>query len=296
MALAVLTTLTLAATTAAGEGKVLTTAEALALAQPAADHRIPYGPDPLQFGELRLPKGDGPFPVAIVLHGGCWLADYDLGYVAGLATAVAAEGIVTWSLEYRRVGDDGGGWPGTFLDVAAGADHLRALADRFPLDLDRAVAVGHSAGGHLALWLAARHRLPPGSPVTTGEPLTLLGVVGLAPIADLAAYASEEGCGAAVPGLLGGSPGEVRDRVALVSPVQLLPLGAPQHLLVGDADPIVPPALVRAYAEAALTAGDDVVVTVLPAAGHFEPVVPAGSVWPQVLEAVRALLEAPGRE
>ena len=285
------------ATTAAGEEeKVLTTAEALALPQPAADHRIHYGAAPLQLGELRLPEGDGPFPVAIVLHGGCWLADYDLGYVSALAAALAAEGVATWSLEYRRVGDDGGGWPGTFLDVAAGTDHLRALAGRFPLDLDRVVAVGHSAGGHLALWLAARQRFPADSPLTAGEPLPLLGVVGLAPIADLVAYASDDGCGAAVPGLLGGPPGELPDRVGLVSPVELLPLGTPQRLLVGDADLIVPPAHVQAYAEAARTAGDDVVVTVLPAAGHFEPTVPTGPAWPQVLEAVRALLESPDRE
>lgn len=272
---------------------MLTTAEALALPQPAADHRIPYGPDPLHVGELRLPAGDGPFPVAIVLHGGCWLADYDLGYVSGLAATLADEGIATWSLEYRRVGDDGGGWPGTFTDVAAGADHLRVLAERFPLDLGRVVAVGHSAGGHLALWLAARQRLPAGSPVTTGEPLPLVGVVGLAPIADLEAYASDTGCGAAVPGLLGGAPAAVPERVRLTSPIALVPLGLTQRLLVGAADPIVPPAHVQDYADAARKAGDDVAVTVLPAAGHFEPAVPTSPAWPAVLEAVRNLLNPP---
>ena len=278
------------------EGKMLTTAEALALPQPAADHRLAYGPGPLQFGELRLPAGAGPFPVAVVLHGGCWLAAYDLGYVAGLAGELAKEGIATWSVEYRRVGDEGGGWPGTFLDVAAGADHLRALAERFPLDLGRVVAVGHSAGGHLALWLGGRHRLPAESALAAGEPLALRGVVGLAPIADLAAYASDEGCGAAIPDLLGGAPAAVPERLRLASPIELLPLGIPQRLLVGSSDPIVPPAHVRAYAEAARKAGDDVTLLELPAAGHFEAVVPGTSAWPAVRAAVRGLLGLPRGE
>lgn len=274
----------------AGEGKMISTAEALALPQPAADHRLAYGPKPLQFGELRLPEGKGPFPVAIVLHGGCWLAAYDLGYVAGLAEELAQEGIATWSVEYRRVGDEGGGWPGTFHDVAAGADHVRALAERFPLDLGRVVALGHSAGGHLALWLAGRHRLPEGSALTAGEPLVLRGVVGLAPIADIAAYAADEGCGAAIPDLLGGAPATVPERLRLASPIELLPLGIPQRLLVGAADPIVPPAHVRAYVDAARRAGDEVTLIEIPAAGHFEAVVPGSAAWPVVREAVHGLL------
>lgn len=278
------------------EGKMLTTAEALALPQPAADHRLAYGPGPLQFGELRLPEGKGPFPVAIVLHGGCWLAAYDLGYVAGLASALAAEGIATWSVEYRRVGDEGGGWPGTFLDVAAGADHLRALAERFPLDLGRVVALGHSAGGHLALWLGGRRGLPAESALASGEPLALSGVVGLAPIADLAAFSSETGCGAAVPDLLGGAPGAVPERLRLASPIAMLPLGLPQRLLVGAADPVVPPAQVRAYAEAARKAGDEVTLVEIPAAGHFEAVVPGSAAWTAVREAVRGLLGSPHGE
>ena len=133
--------------------------DVLALPRPEAQHRIAYGPGPQQFGELRLPDGAGPHPVVIVVHGGCWLAEYDLGYMSSLAAALTADGVATWSIEYRRVGDDGGGWPGTFDDVGAAADHLREIAAEHELDLERVVAVGHSAGGHLALWLAARHGL-----------------------------------------------------------------------------------------------------------------------------------------
>jgi acetyl esterase/lipase len=289
--LALLTAMT-GATAVAGEGHVLTTAEALTLPQPPADHRIPYGPEPLQFGELRLPAGDGPFPVAIVLHGGCWLADYDLGYVSGLAAALAAEGIATWSLEYRRLGDKGGGWPGTFTDVAAGADHLRPLAERFPLDLARVVAVGHSAGGHLALWLAARAGLAEGDELRGKAPLPLRGVVALAGITDLAAYAAPTGCGSAVPGLLGGPPGEHPERLRRSSPIAMLPLGVPAVLVTAEHDPIVPSEQAASFAAAAVAAGDRVELREVAGAGHFELVNPAHRAFDQVRAAVLELLAA----
>ncbi len=276
-----------------GEPEVMTTAEAMAMPRPPADHRIAYGPDPLQFGELRLPDGPGPHPVAIVLHGGCWLAEYDLGYISGLANALADAGVATWSLEYRRVGDDGGGWPGTFLDVGRGADHLRSLAGEFGLDLGRVVTVGHSAGGHLALWLAARPRLAPDDELRGADPLPVDGVVALAAIADLAAYAAPDGCGAAVAPLLGGPPDKLAERVRRVSPIELVPLGVPQRLIVGARDPIVPPGHVRRYAEAAAASGDAVRVVVVPGAGHFEPTAPDREAFAEVREAVRSVLGLP---
>src|SRR5438132_9320670 len=119
--------------------------------------RIAYGPDRFQFGDLRLPSGSGPRPVAIVIHGGFWREKYDLEYIVPVCEALTAAGVVTWNLEYRRIGNAGGGWPGTFEDVAAGADHLHSLAHEFNLDLNRVIAIGHSAGGHLAFWLASRN-------------------------------------------------------------------------------------------------------------------------------------------
>jgi acetyl esterase/lipase len=149
------------------------------LPQPPADHRISYGPDPLHFGELRLPPGRGPHPVVIVVHGGCWFAEYDLHHLAAFSAALTKLGAATWSLEYRRIGNGGGAWPGTFQDVARGADYVRELAKKYPLDLKRVVIVGHSAGGQLALWLAARHRLPKESALYTPDPLRPSGGSGV---------------------------------------------------------------------------------------------------------------------
>jgi acetyl esterase/lipase len=159
----------------------------------AADHRLAYGQAVDQFGDLYLPSTPGPHPVAVLLHGGCWQAKYDLQPLGNLCHALRAGGLAVWSLEYRRLGA-GGGWPTTFQDVAAGSDFLRNLAPRFALDLSRVVAVGHSAGGHLALWLAGRHCLPPDSLLFGERPLQLAGVVALAGIPDLAAAAQWNIC------------------------------------------------------------------------------------------------------
>lgn len=273
------------------EPVLLTTAEVLRLPQPEPDVRIRYGPEPSQFGELRLASGPGPHPVAVIVHGGCWLAEYDLGYMSSLAEAIAEDGVATWSVEYRRIGEDGGGWPGTFLDVAAAADHVRVLAAAHDLDLTRVVAVGHSAGGHLALWLAARSGLGSDDPLRGSEPLPVRGVVSLAGIPDLAGYAAPEGCGAAVAGLLGGEPGGDPGRLQRASPIEMLPLGVRQTMIVGGRDTIVPAEQARRYAERARAAGDQVEIRAVEAAGHFELVVPASVAWPTVREAVLGMVE-----
>ena len=265
---------------------VMSAADALALPQPRADHVISYGEDPLQRGELRLPAGEGPHPVVVVIHGGCWLAEYDLGYISGLAAALAETGFATWSIEYRRVGDIGGGWPGTFADVAAATDFLRVIAADHDLDLDRVVTVGHSAGGHLALWLAGRRWLDIEDPLRGEMPLRIGGVVALAGIPDLAAYSSTTGCGAAVSELLDGDPGEVPDRVGRASPIELLPLGITQILVTGELDPIVPAGQARSYQQSARRMGDTVEIREIAGVGHFELVVAKQAAFDVVSEAV----------
>ena len=269
---------------------LMTSQDLLALPQPPADHTIAYGPAPQQVAELRLPKGPGPHPVVILVHGGCWQAPWGFDHVRSLAAALTAEGYATWSLEYRRLGDPGGGWPGTLEDVARGADHLREAARQHPLDLGRVVALGHSAGGQLALWLAARPRLPGSSPLHSAKPLRLRGVVSLAGITDLRAGAEGDVCGDAIPQLLGGPPRDQAGRLAQSSPIELVPLGVPVRLVCGAQDPIVPIDQARSYEAAAQKAGDTVAVEIVEGAGHYELVNPSSTAWPAVRDAVRDLL------
>ena len=283
-----------AALVEAGEpAQLMTTDEALALPRPAPDKVISYGSDALQFGELRVPDGDGPFPVVMVIHGGCWLAAYDLGYISGLADRLTGAGLATWSIEYRRVGDPGGGWPGTFADVGAAADALRRVGPKHRLDLDRVVVLGHSAGGHLALWLAARPMLDPSDPLRGDDPLRFRGVVALAGITDLAAYSSTEGCGSAVPGLLGGNPHDHPERLGRSSPVEMPRSGVSEVLVIGDRDPIVPRSQAERYVEK--RGGADVQVVEIEDAGHFELIDPAHRSWSSILRAVLTTLDIASR-
>lgn len=269
----------------------VTWSQILGLPLPPTELRIAYGEDSLAFGELRLPEGTGPHPVAVIIHGGCWRSEYDLKHITHVSAALTSKGIATWTLEYRRIGDAGGGWPGTFEDVARGTDFLRELARRHPLDLDRVVLVGHSAGGHLALWLAARPRLPRASVFASPDPLPVRGVVGLAAIGDLRAYAAGTAwCNASVPLLLGGTPAEVPERYAEASPIELLPLGVPVRLIQGTADTIVPIEQGSDFATRAKAAGDDARYVPIEGAGHFDLIAPTAAAWEQVEAAVVELL------
>ncbi len=271
----------------------LTVPDVLALPAGGPDFRIPYGSDPAQFADLRLPRGRGPHPVVVVIHGGCWLADYDLGTTAAMADALRGGGCATWHVEYRRLDMAGGGWPGTFLDIENGIDALRGLAGAHSLDLGRVVVTGHSAGGHLALWAAARHRVPKESGAWTPDPLRLAGAVSLAGIVDLRGFLDlqESSCGGAVvTRLLGGPPSEVPERYRAASPVEMLPLGIPQVVITGERDSIVPPSIAAGYAAAARTSGDPVEEIVVPDAAHFEIIAPGSRAWAVVERAVMRCL------
>lgn len=262
--------------------------------------RIAYGADSLQFGELRVPAAPGPHPVAIVVHGGCWLDQLEgldrravaLDNIRPVAAALAAEGIATWSIEYRRVGHPGGGWPGTFADVAAAADHLRAMASQHRLDLSRVIAVGHSSGAQLALWLAVRDKLFTTSPLHRADPLPLRGVVLLDGPAELGAVLphQERICRRpVVTELMGGSMTAQQARFRDVSPGAWLPLGVPQLLLQGPTFG----AMNAPYVERARRAGDRVDARLVPDAGHFAFIDPATATWSQVVEGIRNLVARP---
>jgi acetyl esterase/lipase len=263
----------------------------LDLPAPLADIHLPYGTEELQFGDLRLPPGRGPHPVAVVIHGGFWRAQYDLTHIGHLCAALTAAGIATWNVEYRRIGNPGGGWPGTFHDVASATDYLRDLALSYGLDLARVVTVGHSAGGHLALWLGARHRLPPDAKPYTPEPLPLRAAVALAGVSDLVLAWELRLRDGIVRKLLSGTPEEMPERYHLASPAALLPLGLSQTLIHGMSDESVPSMMSERYASKALEAGDHVTLLTLPGADHFTLIDPRSPEWPEVRAAIMRALD-----
>ena len=266
----------------------------LARPREVADLKIAYGADPRQFGALWLPKDGGPRPrpVVVLIHGGCWQADLPgLELMDYLAADLRDRGLAVWNLEYRRIGHDGGGYPGTFQDIARGIDHLRAFGREQHLDLTRVILVGHSAGGHLAAWAAARNRLPSQSPLRLGPAVQPRGVVSLAGINDLAAFRATgpSRCGGpkTIDDLVAG--GNASSPYSDTSPAEL---GAPnrmQWVMSGEMDPIVPAAFGSAYVGA--VRGRTRAVTI-PHAGHFELIDPESrawkdDVWPRIESLIR---------
>jgi len=243
---------------------------------PDADARIAYGPEPLQFGDLRLPNGPGPHPLVVVVHGGYWQAIYNLTHTGHLCVDLGAHGIATWNVEYRRLGDPGGGWPGTGKDVLQALAHVRELAVVHPLDLNRVVAIGHSAGGHLALWSSLHSKLP------------LRGVVSLAGVVDLHGLHALGADHGLIARLLGGGPDEQPARWRDASPRQHLPWPVRTVLACGTSDVHWGPN--EATAGAARAVGGEVELMPLQGAGHFELVDPQAPEWAAVRAAIEELL------
>ncbi len=258
--------------------------------RPVPDHVFRYSEDRLQVVDLWLPQGDTAqdWPTVLMVHGGCWQsAIADRRLMDWAAADLRDAGIAVWNIDYRGVDRDGGGYPGTFHDVAAAADLLRDHAAAHRLDLTRIVAVGHSAGGHLALWLAGRHRLPVNSPLATADPLPIAHIVSLGGLPDLAAVEAspDNGCGTEVIAQLVG--GDRADRFADTSVPRLLPLGVPVDLVSGCDDRIVPAPMAPAYATAARAAGDAVTLHAVADTGHVELIAPGTTAW----TAIRAVID-----
>jgi acetyl esterase/lipase len=259
------------------------------LPRPAADHEFAYGKDPNQIGELRLPAGPGPHPVIVLVHGGCWLPQATR-YLAAIGEELKKDGIASWNIEYRRIGQSGGGYPGTYVDVGHAIDYLRTIAPRYHLDLARTAVLGHSAGGHLAMWAATRRRIASASPLYIVDPLPIRVVINMAGTIDMSANIAhmEEMCrGPVVTNLMGGSLSAVPERYQAVSAQTLLPLGVLQILIWGDQEDYVPRSLAEQYVAAATRAGDRARLIIVPAAGHFETASPFTAAWPVVHETVR---------
>jgi len=232
-----------------------------------------YGNKRSQLGELFLPPGEGPFPVAVLIHGGYWRAQYGRKLMHPLCRDLAERGWAAWNLEYRRLGRvSGGGWPNTFDDVAAAIDHLPDVLA--PLDLARVVAIGHSAGGHLAAWAATR----------PSPRQTVTAVVSQAGVLDLRRAWEWRLSGGVVRRLLGGTPEQQPERYAAASPAARLPLGVPVLLTHGGRDENVPLAMSEEFERAATAAGDECELVVLPDDDHFCHLDPAHAAWQVVVE------------
>jgi len=238
----------------------------LTLAPPKPTAKIPYGKATQQFGFLYLPHGTGPHPAVLFIHGGFWRNNYSLDHAGHLCAALARAGAAVWSLEYRRLGDPGGDWEGMSDDIVRGAQHLVPVANRYSLDLKRVIAAGHSAGGQLALWLAAQMAVD------------LRGVVPLAAISDLRRAYALQMDGGVVGQLMGGSPDRVPQHYAAASPMELLPISAPQRVVHGTADNIVPFDMSQRFAKASKNAK----LISLPGAGHFDLIDPRAKAWATV--------------
>ena len=237
--------------------------------------QIAYGDHPDQVGNLHLPVGGGPWPTVVLIHGGFWKWGWDRTLMTPLAHDLARRGFAVWNIEYRRVGQEGGGWPGTLEDVAEAADALAAIE---AVDTSRIVTVGHSAGGQLAVWLAARHRLPEGVPGASPQ-IQPCAAISQAGVVDLVRGDEDDLGSGACAGFLGGSAGDVPERYAVASPASLLPLGLPVLLVHGGRDVDVPPSQSRTYARAARLAGDPVELVELEEADHFDVIEPEHEAW-----------------
>jgi len=250
---------------------------------PPAGVREAYGPAPSQHFWVRRPPGGDRLRTLVMLHGGYWRAAYDAGHVGHLCADLARRGWATVALEYRRIGEEGGAWPGTLTDVSAALDALPGLAAKHGLDLARSVWMGHSAGGQLALWAVTRSSARGALRRPSWRPRR---VVGLAPVSDLVEADKLELSKHVTLELLGGSAREQPARYADGSPAAHLPLGVPVVVVHGTKDNVVPLAMSRSFVDRARKAGDDIRLVMPEDADHFDVIDPKSKAWAQVIEAV----------
>jgi len=262
-----------------------------------ADVRVAYGPGTSQWADLYLPEGSGPHPVLILIHGGCYSANVPAESTSQMAADLAKHGVAVWNVEYRRIGEPGGGYPGTFQDIAAATDRLKAEALPYHLDLTRVVAVGHSAGGLLALWAASRDKLPAQSPLHKEGPLPIPTAILLAGTGDLKANAPwiQLVCTNVphIEALVGAASTTRQDPFGDTSPRELLPLGVRTVSIVGAYDDNYPPYISLAWRRAARASGDAAETVILPDVGHYDLAAVSAPAWTivreRILREVRAL-------
>jgi acetyl esterase/lipase len=255
----------------------MSTEDILELTPPKADRRVAYGDNANQFADLRWPKGQGPHALVMNIHGGFWRAKYDLGHAGFLCAALTGKGLATANLEYRRAGNTGGGWPGTFADIREAYQFLIQNAHKYNFDGKRVLVMGHSAGGQLALCLAAHER-------------GIAAAVSLAGVVDLQRAYSLHLSNDAVVEFLAGTPSQVPDHYREADPTRLS-VSARQWLIHGSADDVVPVDFSRNYVKTKQAAKEDARLVEIAGAGHFDLIDPRSPAWKEV---ERAVMEALG--
>jgi acetyl esterase/lipase len=277
-----------AAQQAVAASELLTWPDLTGREHPQPDQVIRYGPDIYQLSDLWRPEGVGPFPTVLMIHGGCWQTEIaDRTLMDWIAGDLRERGIAVWNIDYRGVDQDGGGYPGTYLDVAKATQSLRDHAARLNLDIEPLITIGHSAGGHLALWLAAQDKLPVDSPLRVADPVIpdLVISQGGLPDLELAATPPGSGCGTEVIDTISGG-GHYAD----TSVPRLAPLGVPQVLVNGRNDRIIPTDYATQYEADMRARGDDVDVRFIPASGHVELIAPETAAWAAAVEEIERAL------
>jgi len=267
----------------------------MALDGPAPTAHIAYGTAPSQYAELFLPKGAGPFLVVFLVHGGCWQSSLGgIRQMHNMAGDLEKRGIAVWNVEYRRIDETGGGYPGMYQDINGAYDTLIAKAPAYHLDTTHIVATGHSAGGHLVQWLAGRSRLPKSSPLYDPRPVHLAEVISLGGLADLNAQALRipNVCDTQIAQLTGPASAARPDPLRDTSAASLIPNGIGTVLINGALDTISPPSVAADYTIVARRAGDKADVVVLPDASHFDEVSATSPAWKRILPVI---LKALGR-
>lgn len=265
----------------------------LALHGPAPTVQLAYGAAPSQYAQLFRPSGAGPFPVVVLVHGGCWTVEFGgIAQMHNVAGALAAQGIAVWNVEYRRVDEPGGGYPGTYQDMHAALDSLRQHASQYQLDTSRIVAMGHSAGGQLVQWIAGREKLPKGSPLYREQYLPVKNILSLGGLADLRHEQAliKSSCERDIAQLAGSASSDRPDIYSDTNAADLMPNGSRTVLATGELDTISPPRVAHDYAAKAKLAGDHAEVLILPGASHYDEIAATSNAWQLILPVIRQML------
>lgn len=270
--------------------------EILGRTPPSADKKIAYGTQSSQFGELRLPSSSGPFPVVVGIHGGWWRAAHGLETHSHICAALTKAGFATWNIEYRRIGENGGGWPGTLNDVGSAIDFLQTIKNEYRLDLNRLITVGFSAGGQLAAWAALRKQINPTSTVYAQTPTKIYGCVSLAGALDLALCQQLGLSNNVVAEFLQGTSQEVMRRYVDASPIELISRSKTDaifRLFHGTADTSVPYNVSQQFFNTAQKLGVNCLLSLLEDTHHFELINPDSQAWSKILASIIELHQLP---